>query len=159
VLSGWPHGVCWPPCRVGGARPCGGHCGRLKVRWKLIRTGETATYVVVLDPGDEAMAMLSGFAAGQDLTGAQVTAVGAFAGAVVGWFDRAAKDSRPIRVDQQCEVLSLIGDVAVGADGPQPHIHAVLGLRDGTTRGGHLLEGLVWPTLEVVIRETHADLR
>jgi uncharacterized protein len=35
----------------------------------------------------------------------------------------------------------------------------VLGLADGTTRGGHLLEGHVWPTLEVIIRETPAELR
>jgi predicted DNA-binding protein with PD1-like motif len=43
--------------------------------------------------------------------------------------------------------------------GPQPHVHAVLGLPDGTTRGGHLLEGHVWPILEVIIRETHAGRR
>ena len=30
---------------------------------------------------------------------------------------------------------------------------------DGTTRGGHLLEGHVWPTLEVVVREAPAQLR
>jgi predicted DNA-binding protein with PD1-like motif len=41
----------------------------------------------------------------------------------------------------------------------QPHIHAVLGREDGTTRGGHLLEEHVWPTLEVIIRETRAGLR
>lgn len=117
------------------------------------------TYVVVLDPGDETMSVLSGFAADRALTGAQLTAVGAFERAVVGWFDREAKDYRPISVDQQCEVLSLVGDVALGADGPQPHIHAVLGLADGSTRGGHLLEGHVWPTLEVIIRESHAGLR
>ncbi len=129
------------------------------MRWKFVGSADTPTYVVVLDPGDEAMAVLSGFAVEQHLSGAQVTAVGAFARAVVGWFDREAKDYRPIPVDQQCEVLSLVGDVAVGPDGPQPHIHAVLGLEDGTTRGGHLLEGHVWPTLEVIIRETHAGLR
>jgi hypothetical protein len=55
--------------------------------------------------------------------------------------------------------LSLLGDIAVGGDGPQPHLHAVLGLADGTTRGGHLLAGQVWPTLEVIIRETPAVLR
>jgi hypothetical protein len=129
------------------------------VRWKLIGSAGTPTYVVVLDPGDEAMALLSGFATDLHLTGAQVTAVGAFERAVIGWFDRQTKDYRPIRVDQQCEVLSLVGDVALGADGPQPHIHAVLGLPDGTTRGGHLLAGQVWPTLEVIIRETDAGLR
>jgi hypothetical protein len=78
---------------------------------------------------------------------------------VIGWFDRDTKDYRPVRVDQQCEVLSLVGDVALATDGPQRHVHAVLGLPDGSTRGGHLLEGRVWPTLEVIIRETHAELR
>jgi uncharacterized protein len=129
------------------------------VRWKLIESAATATYVAVLDAGDEAVSLLKGFAAEQQLTGAQVTAVGAFERAVVGWFDRKARDYRPIRVDQQCEVLSLVGDVALGTDGPQPHMHVVLGLQDGSTRGGHLMEGHVWPTLEVVIRETHAGLR
>jgi predicted DNA-binding protein with PD1-like motif len=33
------------------------------------------------------------------------------------------------------------------------------GLRDGTTRGGHLLAGIVWPTLEVIIRQAPAELR
>jgi predicted DNA-binding protein with PD1-like motif len=38
-------------------------------------------------------------------------------------------------------------------------VHVVLGLSDGTTRGGHLLEGQVFPTLEVVVTETPAELR
>ena len=128
------------------------------MRWKLVEGDGTPTYIVVLDPGDEAVAALSGFAVAQQLSGAQITAIGAFERATLGWFDRGAKNYRPIRVGQQCEVLSLVGDVALGADGSQPHIHAVLGLPDGTTRGGHLLEGHVWPTLEVIIRETHAGL-
>lgn len=33
------------------------------------------------------------------------------------------------------------------------------GLSDGTTRGGHLLEGQVWPTLEVIIRDSSGQLR
>ena len=58
--------------------------------------------------------------------------------------------------------MSLTGDIAIGAGDPghpQPQLHAALGLPDGTTRGGHLLEGQVWPTLEVIIRETPAELR
>jgi hypothetical protein len=62
-------------------------------------------------------------------------------------------------VDEQCELLSLIGDGAAGQDGPVVHVHAVLGLSDGTTRGGHLLEGRVFPTLEAVVTETPARLR
>lgn len=121
--------------------------------------GQAATYVAVLDEGEEAFSALSAFAAGQGLPAGQVTAVGAFSQAVVGWFDRAAKDYRRIAIGEQCEVLSLLGDVALGPSGPQLHLHAVLGLADGTTRGGHLLEGQVWPTLEVIIREVPAELR
>jgi len=32
-------------------------------------------------------------------------------------------------------------------------------LSDGTTRGGHLLEGRVFPTLEAIVTETPAELR
>ena len=87
-------------------------------------------------------------------------AIGAFERATVGWFDLREKTYRPIEIDEQCEALSLIGDIAVGDDGKASvHIHAVLGLKDGTTRGGHFLKGIVRPTLEVTIVETPARLR
>jgi hypothetical protein len=138
------------------------------MKTKQIASGATVTYVVVLDEGEEAFSTLSDLAARLQFSAAQVTAVGAFEHAVVGWFDRSAKDYRRIMIGQQCEVLSLVGDIALSpGDGfgfghsgqPQPHLHTVLGLADGTTRGGHLLEGRVWPTLEVVIREAPAELR
>jgi uncharacterized protein len=129
----------------------------MKVR--IIEDADVVTYVTVCDPGDEAVSALEQFARAEDLEASQITAVGAFERAVVGWFDRAAKQYRRIPVDEQCEVLSLIGDVAVGQDGPVVHLHVVLGLADGTTRGGHLLEGHVFPTLETVVREAPAELR
>ena len=129
------------------------------MRSKIIDSSPAPTFVVVLDPGDEAVASISSFARDQNLTAAQVTAIGAFERATVGWFDRNAKQYRPIEVDQQCEVLSLVGDIAVGSAGPTAHLHAVLGLPDGTTRGGHLLCGQVWPTLELIIRDTPVELR
>ena len=89
-----------------------------------------------------------------------LTALGAFSGATVGWFDLASKTYRNIPVAEQCEVLSGIGDIAIGDDGkPSLHVHAVLGLSDGSTRGGHLLEGHVCPTLEVTLIEMPAHLR
>jgi uncharacterized protein len=126
---------------------------------KVVEDADVVTYVVVCDPGDEAISALTQFARSEQLEAAQVSAVGAFEHATVGWFDRAARDYRRIRVDEQCEVLSLLGDVAWGQDGPILHMHVVLGLSDGTTRGGHLLEGRVFPTLEVVVTETPAQLR
>ena len=126
---------------------------------KVVEDADVVTYVVVCDPGDEAVAALTQFARSERLEAAQITAVGAFERATVGWFDRAAKEYRRIPVGEQCEVLSLLGDVATGPDGPSVHAHVVLGLPDGTTRGGHLIEGHVFPTLEVIVTETPASLR
>ncbi|TJV43876.1 MAG: DNA-binding protein [Mesorhizobium sp.] len=118
------------------------------------------TFVIVLDPGEEAFTALTDFAADRKVDGASLTAIGAFERATVGWFDPDAKTYRKIPIDEQCEVLSAIGDVALGDDGkPSLHVHAVLGLSDGTTRGGHLLDGIVRPTLEITLVEAPGHLR
>jgi uncharacterized protein len=118
------------------------------------------TFVVVLDPGEEALGGLNAFAVDHQIAGASLTAIGAFERATVGWFDLKAKTYRKVPIDEQCEVLSVIGDIALGDDGkPSLHVHAVLGLSDGTTRGGHLLEGIVRPTLEVTLVEAPGYLR
>lgn len=118
------------------------------------------TYVVVLDVGDEAMACLQAFAEAEDLAAAQITAIGAFEAAVVGFWDWESKDYEKSRVQEQTEVLSLLGDVSIDEAGkPKVHLHAVLGRRNAATLGGHLLEGQVRPTLEVVITESPAHLR
>jgi uncharacterized protein len=49
------------------------------------------------------------------------------------------------------EIVSMIGDIAVYQGKPVVHTHAVLGLPDGTTRGGHVVQLLVRPTLEVMV--------
>jgi uncharacterized protein len=127
--------------------------------WKLVDKSEGRTYVLVADPGEDALEALNALAHEEELSAAQITAVGAFARATIGWFDRDAKAYSEIAVDQQCEVLSLIGDIARGDDGPVVHAHAVLGLSDGHVRGGHLLAGEVWPTLEVIVRESPEALQ
>jgi predicted DNA-binding protein with PD1-like motif len=117
-------------------------------------------HVVILDSGEEAFAALTRFANEARITAASVSAIGAFERATVGWFDFTSKTYRKIEVNEQCEVLSAIGDVAVGDDGKASlHVHIVLGLSDGSTRGGHLLAGTVRPTLEIVLTEAPAKLR
>jgi uncharacterized protein len=128
---------------------------------KLVAEGAgERTFVLVLDPGEEAFATISKFATQQGLSAASLTALGAFSGATVGWFDLAQKTYRKIPVEQQCEVLSGIGDIALNDEGkPSLHMHVVLGLSDGSTRGGHLLAGSVQPTLEVTLVEAPTHLR
>ena len=123
-------------------------------------TADAQVHVVILDAGEEAFAALTKFANDKKLAAASLTAIGAFEKATVGWFDLASKSYRKIEVAEQSEVLSAVGDVATGDDGkPSLHIHIVLGLSDGSTRGGHLLAGTVRPTLEVVLTEVPSKLR
>jgi len=127
---------------------------------KSINDGVERTFILILDQDEEAFKSISDFATRESITGAAVSAIGAFSKAKVGWFDLSAKKYKPIDVSEQCEVLSLIGDVAQGDDGNASlHLHAVLGLQDGTVRGGHFLSGSVQPTLEVTITETVVHLR
>ena len=114
--------------------------------------GGQRTFFIVLDPAEDAFAALTTFAAEHKVDAASLTAIGAFKRATVGWFDVSAKTCLNIPIVEQCEVLSAIGDVALDDDGkPSLHVHAVLGLSDGTTRGGHLPEGIVNPTLEIAL--------
>ena len=128
---------------------------------KRVGAGEEAqVHVVVLDSGEEAFDTLSRFVNEAGISAASLTAIGAFERATIGWFDMASKSYRKIEVNEQCEVLSAIGDVAIGDDGkPSLHVHIVLGLADGSTRGGHLMAGTVRPTLEVILTEVPSTLR
>ena len=71
------------------------------MKYKVVEDADVVTYVVVCDPGDEAVAALTQFAQAEDLEAASIVAVGAFENAVVGWFDPAAKDYRRIPVGEQ----------------------------------------------------------
>ncbi len=117
------------------------------------------TFALVFDKGDEVISGLTNFAKGNGLDAASLTAIGAFSDATLGYFDLEKKEYEEIPVEEQVEVLSLVGDLALNRGEPQLHAHVVLGRRDGTTKGGHLLEGHVCPTLEVVLVESPEHLR
>lgn len=117
------------------------------------------TYAVIFDKGDEITEGMRQFARTFDVGAAQLTAVGAFQNVVLGYFDRDRLDYVRIPVPEQVELLSLVGDIARDDDGPAVHAHVVVGLSDGSTRGGHLLQGEVWPTVELLVTEVPAHLQ
>ncbi|MCZ4432829.1 DNA-binding protein [Agrobacterium sp. SOY23] len=127
---------------------------------RLLASGAERTFILVIDPEEEAFEAIRRFARAENINAASVTAIGAFATATLAFFDLSTKDYKEIPVTDQSEVLSLLGDITLDEnDTPNPHLHVVLGFADGSTKGGHFLKGTVRPTLEVVIRETPAELR
>lgn len=126
---------------------------------KLIHSGKQKTYALIFEKDDEVIAGLTSFAKQQSLGASHFTAIGAFSDVTLGYFNRDKKDYDKIPVKEQVEVLSVMGDIALNKGEPKIHAHVVVGKRDGSTLGGHLVQAHVWPTLEVVLTESPRHLR
>jgi predicted DNA-binding protein with PD1-like motif len=126
---------------------------------RTIDQGSERTWALVFETGDEVVSTLQAFAAEHRLGAARFTAIGAFSEATLGYFDWESKTYAKIPVREQVEVLALVGDVTLERDVPKVHAHVVVGKRDGTAHGGHLLGARVRPTLEVMLTEAPAHLR
>jgi predicted DNA-binding protein with PD1-like motif len=116
--------------------------------------GAHRSYFVTFEPGDEAVQGLGDFARQEAIDVASFTAIGGFEAASLGFFNLETRgfDEIPLHEDQ-VEVLSLIGEITSDDGEPKVHAHVVVGRRDGTTRGGHLLRGVVRPILIVTLNE------
>lgn len=120
---------------------------------------EQRTFAIVFDQGDEMMSGLKEFAKQQQLLGSHFAAIGAFSRVTLGFFQRESMKYKEIPVDEQVEVLSIVGNITMKDQDYKVHAHVVLGKADGTALGGHILKAQVWPTLEVILREEPAYLR
>lgn len=117
------------------------------------------TFALIFETDDEVMSNLVAFAKAQKLGGSRISAIGAFREVTLGYFDWEAKDYKHIPVKEQVEVLSLLGDIALHNGEPKIHAHVVVGRSDGSTRGGHLVDAHVRPTLEVMVVESPEHLQ
>jgi predicted DNA-binding protein with PD1-like motif len=126
---------------------------------RLLQVQPPRTYVIVFDKEEEFITSLTAFASDQRLEGSHFTAIGAFSAVALGYFDRKRKEYKKIPLNEQVEVLSLVGNIADDQGRPKVHAHVVVGKADGTARGGHILEAHVWPTLELVVEDEPEHLR
>ncbi|MGH3829600.1 MAG: PPC domain-containing DNA-binding protein [Pseudonocardiaceae bacterium] len=117
--------------------------------------GGAKTYILAFGKGEEVMSGLQAFVKEERLYGGSLSAIGAFSDALLGSgrpiFDHVSKEYKMIPVKEQAEVVSLTGNIALVGGEARLHVHAVLGLPDGSARVGHVFEAHAWPTLEVVL--------
>ncbi|HEV3475199.1 MAG TPA: PPC domain-containing DNA-binding protein [Actinomycetota bacterium] len=109
--------------------------------------------------GEEVMGELASFAAANRIEGAELSGIGAFERAIVGFYNLERQEYDRIPVGDETEVLSLLGNLSITDEGPRVHLHATLSRRDGSAVGGHLFEGVVGATVELFVRETPSPLR
>ncbi len=120
---------------------------------KLLDDEREQTWALIFQAGEEAMAGLRDFAKAHRLAGSHFTAIGAFREATLAYFDWERKEYKRIPVREQVEVVSLVGDIS------EVHAHVVVAKSDGTAMGGHLMEGYVRPTLEVILTESPRQMQ
>ena len=112
----------------------------------------SADSLFVFDTGEEVVSALQKLALDRKIEGGSFAALGAFQRAVIAYWNWDTKKYEEIEIDEQVEVLSLLGNVARGEKGePKVHAHVTLGRRTGDAVGGHLLKGFVRPTIEMVL--------
>lgn len=115
-------------------------------------------FVLVFETGDDVVAELQRFVEEQNVMAAFFKGLGGFQRATVGFYNLSQQRYEPIEIDEQVEVLSLIGNVAIYDGKPKLHAHAAVSYRDGRAAGGHLLQATVRPTLEIALNELAGNL-
>lgn len=117
------------------------------------------TFVLRFETGEEVASTLLDFAERRDVRAAELTGIGALSDVVLGFFDldRRAYHENPVK--EQVEVVTLVGNLAAKDGKAKLHAHVVVGKRDGTALGGHLVKGHVRPTLEIIVTDSPAHLQ
>ncbi len=116
----------------------------------LDSAAEKRTYAIVFKEGDEVVSGMTDFATKFNIKSAHFKGIGDATSIKVGWFDYTRKQFKVIAIDT-AEVTSLIGDIAIYEGKPAVHSHISAATSDGIVRGGHLLEILIGPTLEIIV--------
>lgn len=114
------------------------------------------TYQVGFSAGDEVLSGLTDLAKAEGITSAQITGLGGLSTALLAFGDPSIGSFvfKLIPIDEKSELVSLDGTISMRNDEPYVHLHAVVALSDGSTRGGHVLELHVDPVTEVTILAT-----
>ena len=128
------------------------------MKFKSLNRNGAKTFALIFETGDEVASGLIQFAKQNGLRGSHFTAIGAFRDVTLGYFEWDKKKYKHISVDEQVEVLSLAGDIALEDGEPHLHAHVVVGTADGSARGGHLIKGHGRPTMEVILSEEAQSL-
>lgn len=114
--------------------------------------------VLILEKGEPVHESLKQVAKDLELPGAFITGLGVIRDVAVAFFQIESKSYKEIVLEGAVEMLSLNGSISWEKGEPVVHLHAVLGLVDGSVIGGHLLRANIGVTGEIFIHKTDTRL-
>lgn len=104
---------------------------------------------VRLESGDPVMESLLRLLRSEAIGYAAVSGLGAVRQVRLSYWNAETREYEAHDVEEQLEVVSLVGNATIKDREPFLHLHISLGRRDLSTFGGHFNEAIAHPTLEV----------
>jgi predicted DNA-binding protein with PD1-like motif len=119
------------------------------------------TFVIEFVTGDEVVSLVKQLVVAQNITAAEITALGGISDATLLCFDWDKQDYVSTSLPMQLEIGSLIGQVGQPPGVPQSfvHMHAVVAKSDATAFSGHLGAAHARPIVQMILREVDQNLR
>lgn len=111
-------------------------------------------YFIRFDPNENVLELLTQLISVEEIKSGFFTAVGALKFAKLRYFDQNSHDFLEKTFEEGMEITSFSGNITVMSGNPYIHPHIVLGRSDFSTISGHLAEGIVGPTVEMVLIRT-----
>jgi predicted DNA-binding protein with PD1-like motif len=116
--------------------------------------GTAHVFDAIFSPGDEVLSGLTDLARERGITSGYVTGLGGLSDALLGFGDPELGAFARIPVDEKCELVSLVGHIQMRDGAPYVHLHAIVALKDGSTKAGHVFELRVAPVAEISVVAT-----
>jgi hypothetical protein len=117
-------------------------------------TAPAHVFDVAFTTGDEILSGLTDLAIKHNITSGYITGLGGLSTALLGFGDPPLGAFRRIPVDEKSELVSLTGHIQSRDGVPTVHLHAVVALKDGSTKAGHVFEAHVAPIAEISVVAT-----
>ncbi|MCL5735327.1 MAG: DNA-binding protein [Actinobacteria bacterium] len=107
----------------------------------------------VLKPafGTDLLNELQGFVREKGINLAWISGLGAVARATLRYYDQTNKSWKDIQLEQQLEVISMLGNVSLLNGEPIVHLHVVLSDEEGRCYGGHLAANTLVFNMEILM--------
>ena len=109
-------------------------------------------HVVRFPEGKDLMKEIKRYCEEKKIKSGMINVIGALKNATLGYFDTRVRKYIKKEIDEQCELISAMGNISTLKDETFIHVHALLGSKNFDTIGGHLIRGEIF-VAEVTIIE------
>lgn len=114
--------------------------------------------ILVINRGEELIALLTQYAKGENLTSAWLSGLGGSGNVTLGFYDIETKEYEWKEFNEPQEILNLTGNLSWVDGEPFWHVHGAFSGRDLNAVGGHVKELVVGLTCEVLITPLETPL-